>query len=105
MRQIWHNMEKGLLDLVWPVFKAAHDLLDEDDLVGDGLVPLDLQQHVMVVLQKNSQRRQRENSPDTRQHWEAKQAGCSPQTCQLSEPANQPPDKNFYTVALFAVTP
>lgn len=34
-----------------PVFEAPDDLLEEDDSVGDGLVPLHLQQHVMVVLE------------------------------------------------------
>ena len=34
-----------------PVFEAPDDLLEEDDYVGDGLVPLHLQQHVMVVLE------------------------------------------------------
>lgn len=34
-----------------PVFEAPDDLLEEDDSVRDGLVPLHLQQHVMVVLQ------------------------------------------------------
>jgi hypothetical protein len=33
-----------------PVFEAPDDFLEEDDSVGDGLVPLHLQQHVMVVL-------------------------------------------------------
>lgn len=33
-----------------PVFEAPDDLLKEDDSVGDGFVPLHLQQHVMVVL-------------------------------------------------------
>lgn len=36
--------------LFLPLFEATHGLLDEDDLVGDRLVPLDLQLHVMVVL-------------------------------------------------------
>lgn len=35
-----------------PHFKSASSLLDEDDLVSDGLVPLDLQLHVMVVLKQ-----------------------------------------------------
>lgn len=34
-----------------PVFEAPDDFLEEDDSVGDGLVPLHLQQHVMVVLE------------------------------------------------------
>lgn len=33
-----------------PLFESSHSLLDEDDLVGDGLVPLYLQLHVVVVL-------------------------------------------------------
>lgn len=33
-----------------PVFESPDDLLEEDDPVGDGLVPLHLQQHVVVVL-------------------------------------------------------
>lgn len=33
-----------------PVFESPDDLLEEDDSVGNGLVPLHLQQHVMVVL-------------------------------------------------------
>lgn len=36
-----------------PVLEATDDLLDEDDLVCDGLVPLDLQQHVMVILEQD----------------------------------------------------
>ena len=35
-----------------PVLETSHHLLAQDDLVCDGLVPLDLQQHVMVVLIK-----------------------------------------------------
>ena len=34
-----------------PVFEAPDDFLEEDDSVGDSLVPLHLQQHVMVVLE------------------------------------------------------
>lgn len=37
-----------------PVFEPTHNLLDEDDFVCDGFVPLDLQQHVVVVLRKES---------------------------------------------------
>lgn len=33
-----------------PVFIPTDHLLDEDDFVRDGLVSLNLQQHVMVVL-------------------------------------------------------
>lgn len=33
-----------------PVFKSTDHLLDEDDFVCDGLVSLNLQQHVVVVL-------------------------------------------------------
>lgn len=36
---------------VCPLFESTHGLLDEDDLVGDRRVPLDLQLHVMVVLE------------------------------------------------------
>lgn len=34
-----------------PVFESPDDLLEEDDSVSNGLVPLHLQQHVMVVLE------------------------------------------------------
>lgn len=37
-----------------PLFESTHSLLDEDDLVGDGLVPLNLQLHVVVVLSRRS---------------------------------------------------
>lgn len=33
-----------------PFFKPTHSLLDKDDLVGDGVVPLYLQLHVVVIL-------------------------------------------------------
>lgn len=33
-----------------PVFEPPDDLLEEDDSVSDGFVPLHFQQHVMVVL-------------------------------------------------------
>lgn len=39
------------LGLHLPVFEPPDDLLEEDDSVGNGLVPLHLQHHVMVVLE------------------------------------------------------
>lgn len=33
-----------------PVFKSTDHFLDEDNLIRDRLVPLNLQQHVMVIL-------------------------------------------------------
>lgn len=35
-----------------PLFESTHSLLDEDDLVSDGFVPLNLQLHVVVVLSR-----------------------------------------------------
>lgn len=35
-----------------PLFKSTDSLLDQDDFVSNGLVPLDLQLHVVVVLMK-----------------------------------------------------
>lgn len=35
-----------------PVLETPDHLLDEDDLVSDGFVSLNLQQHVMVILHK-----------------------------------------------------
>lgn len=35
-----------------PVLETSNHLLDEDDLVCDGLVSLDLQQHVVMILDR-----------------------------------------------------
>lgn len=49
---LWHLQMRSVLVLetCLPLFKPAHSLLDEDDLVSDGRIPLNFQLHVMVVL-------------------------------------------------------
>lgn len=48
-----------VLENVLPLSKSTHRLLDADDLVSNGLVPFDLQLHVMVVLTRDKQRQSR----------------------------------------------
>lgn len=58
--RVWAPVGRSISGHV-PVFKPPDDLLEEDDSVGDGLVPLHLQQHVVVVLEG----RAREQCPTT----------------------------------------
>lgn len=48
-----------VLENALPLSKSTHRLLDEDDLVSNGLVPFDLQLHVVVVLARGKQRQSR----------------------------------------------
>lgn len=56
---VWRRRTKGFgpgsgAEGSVPLFESAHGLLDEDDLVSDGLVPLDFQLHVVVVLSRDN---------------------------------------------------
>lgn len=59
----WHFVHSigtyRVLENVLPLSKSTHRLLDADDLVSNGLVPFDLQLHVMVVLTRDKQRQSR----------------------------------------------
>ncbi len=48
---IIHDAKKRLLSFL-PVLESSDNFLNENDLISYGLVPLDFQQHVMMVLPK-----------------------------------------------------